>query len=290
MRGLYTAGVLELLMEKNIYIPYVIGVSAGACNGSSYISRQKDRNKLPIEYINHPNYMSLRNIVRKRQLFDMDFIFDELPKNLVPFDFQTFQQAKEKYIVGTTDIVTGEPVYYSKEEYFEQMLLLIRASSSLPFFSPVIDFEGRKLLDGGIVDPIPIKKSEEDGNKYNIVILTRDKTYRKNKAKMQWLFKYKYRDYPGIVEVIAKRHHIYNKTLDYLYEQEKLGKVFIFQPDELNNISSLERKSERLQALYDFGYKDAQTKYEKLEKWLKEIEYRGEENGENSKIRTERAN
>jgi predicted patatin/cPLA2 family phospholipase len=122
MRGTYTAGVLEFFMENELYIPYVIGVSAGACNGSSYISRQKDRNKIVnLEYVNKPKYLSARNFIKKRQLFDMDFIFHELPNVHVPFDYETFQTAQEQFIVGTTDISSGLPVYYSKEKHNEDI-------------------------------------------------------------------------------------------------------------------------------------------------------------------------
>lgn len=183
MRGVYTAGVLEYFMEKELYFPYVIGVSAGACMGASYVSRQKGRNKtVNIEYVSHPQYLSLGNYIRHKQLFGMDFIFDEIPNKLVPFHYDAFLKSDQTFKVGTTDCVTGEAVYYEKNDVEMDILTLLRASSSLPFIAPMIEYKGRKLLDGGIADSIPVKKSEEDGNVRNVVILTRNADYRKKKA------------------------------------------------------------------------------------------------------------
>jgi predicted patatin/cPLA2 family phospholipase len=269
MRGTYTAGVLEFFMENNLYLPYVIGVSAGACNGSSYISRQKERNKIVnLEYVNQPKYLSARNFLKKRQLFDMDFIFNELPNNHVPFDYHTFQAATEQFIVGTTDISTGEPFYFTKEHYNEHIPLLLRASSSIPFVAPVVEFQGSKLLDGGIADPIPLKKSEQDGNKYNIVILTRNKDYQKKQTKFTWLAKRIYKEYPALIDKLQKRHVIYNETLLHIEEQENKGNVFVFRPSESLKVSSIERNKDKLTKLYELGYNDAKSQYVKLLAWL----------------------
>ncbi|MRG85852.1 patatin-like phospholipase family protein [Salinibacillus xinjiangensis] len=269
MRGVFSAGVLQYLMEQELYFPYVIGVSAGACNGSSYISRQKERNKIVnIEYITHPEYISYKRFFTKRELFGMDFIFDRLPNELVPFDFDTFHQANEEFVVGTTDCETGEPVYYKKSTHQDHMLTLLRASSSLPFMAPEIEFEGRKLLDGGISDPIPIRKSEQDGNEKNIVILTRNRDYRKSPAKFNWLLKRKYGHYDGLVRAMMNRHEMYNQTIAYLEEQEKKGKVFIIRPTEKLEVGRIERNPDKLSALYDKGYEQAKSSLNQLKQFL----------------------
>ncbi|MBM7661995.1 putative patatin/cPLA2 family phospholipase [Bacillus mesophilus] len=162
MRGLYSAGVLDFFMEKELYFPYVIGVSAGACMAASYLSRQKGRNqKVNIDLVKDPRYLSWRNLLRKREMFGMDFLFDEVPNRLVPFDFDTFIEGSEEFLVGTTDCQTGQPIYFNKKDHGRNMLTIIRASSSVPFISSSVSYQDKILLDGGIADPIPIKKSQE---------------------------------------------------------------------------------------------------------------------------------
>ncbi|UOQ47378.1 patatin family protein [Gracilibacillus caseinilyticus] len=268
-RGVFTAGVLNFLMEQNIYIPYVIGVSSGACNGSSYISRQIERNKkVNIDYVSHPDYLSLRNWVTKRQLFGMDFLFDTLPNQLVPFDYHTFQSAKEEFVVGTTDCLTGEPVFYSKAEYAQDMMTVIRASSSLPVVAPPINFQSRVLMDGGIADPIPIVQSMKDGNQKNVVVLTRNRGYFKKRASQNWYIKRKYKDFPGLIKAIEKRHQVYNDTLQYLYEQEKQGNVFIISPNEKLTVGRVEKNKNKLMDLYRKGYQDTKKLKAPLQEFL----------------------
>jgi predicted patatin/cPLA2 family phospholipase len=268
MRGVYTAGILDFFMEKGVYLPYVIGVSAGACHGSSYVSRQPGRSKaVTVDYIEHPRYVSYRNFIRERSLFGMDFIFDELPNRLVPFDFPAFFQSRQEFVVGTTDCVTGDPVYFTKNQDAD-MLSVLRASSSLPLLSPPVSVDGYTLLDGGISDPIPIRKSEKDGNAKNIVILTRDKNYRKTPVKMEWMVRKLYPRYRKLVDKIIERHRIYNETLDYINKQEKDGNVFIIRPTNPVQVDRIEKNKEKLNNLYEQGYEDAQHAYEPLSQWL----------------------
>ncbi|SER19301.1 Predicted phospholipase, patatin/cPLA2 family [Gracilibacillus ureilyticus] len=268
-RGVYTAGILQFLMEKNIYIPYVVGVSAGACNGSSYISRQMERNKkVTIDYVDHPEYLSLRNFIKKRQLFGMDFIFDTLPNSLVPFDFETFNGAAEEFVVGVTDCYTGESIFYHKSDYAKDMLTLLRASSSLPFVAPAVDFHNRVLMDGGITAPIPIKQSIKDGNHKNVVILTRNRGYYKKPQTVNWYMRRKYREYPGLLKAIAERHMEYNETLNYLFEEEKKGNVFIICPTEKLTVGRVEKNKKKLTHLYEQGYQDVERVAEPLHEFL----------------------
>ncbi|WP_047986511.1 patatin-like phospholipase family protein [Ornithinibacillus californiensis] len=268
-RGVYTAGVLHHLMEEDIYLPYVIGVSAGACNGSSYISRQIDRNRaVNIDYIDHPDYLSLRNLIKKRQLFGMDFLFDSLPNQLEPFDFDSFYEAKEEFAVGVTDCMTGEPVFYKRKDYSKDILTVIRASSSLPLVAPVVPFDGRMLMDGGISDPIPIKQSEQDGNHKNVVILTRNRGYEKKPQSFSWYFRKKYKDYPGLLKAMEKRHAVYNETLQYIFEEEKKGNVLIIQPTEKLEVGRIERNKDKLTVLYNKGIVDAKKMSLELKEFL----------------------
>jgi len=268
-RGVYTAGVLRYLMEQEIYLPYVIGVSAGACNGSSYVSHQMDRNRaVNIDYIDHPDYLSFRNFIKKRQLFGMDFLFDRLPNELVPFDFQTFYGAKEEFVVGATDCITGEPVFYKKEDYAHDVLSIIRASSSMPLFAPAIHFDDRILMDGGIAAPIPIKQSEKDGNRKNVIILTRNKGYYKKPQSFGGYLRKKYREYPGLVKAMEKRHQVYNETLEYIDAEEKKGNVFVIRPSEKLKVSRIEKNKDKLTALYQQGMEDAAKVAEPLGEFL----------------------
>ncbi|WP_102027405.1 patatin-like phospholipase family protein [Salirhabdus sp. Marseille-P4669] len=269
MRGVFTGGVLRFFMEKDIYLPYVIGVSAGACNGSSYVARQMDRNKIVnIDYISHPDYISIKRFLTKRELFGMDFLFDILPNKLAPFDFETFNRAEETFVVGTTDCKTGKPVYFEKSAYEEHMLTIMRASSSIPYMAPIVEFEGRQLLDGGIADPIPIRKAEEDGYLKNIVILTRNKGYVKDKASFTWLIKRKFGEYKGLVEAILNRHELYNETVSYLEDQEAKGNVLLIRPPEKLDVGRVERNQQKLLKLYEQGFNEAKNNYDKILEFL----------------------
>jgi predicted patatin/cPLA2 family phospholipase len=267
MRGLYTAGILEFFMENDLYFPYVIGVSAGACMAASYLSRQKGRNKkVNIDLVNDPRYLSFRNFIRNREIFGMDFLFDEVPNRIVPFDFEVFLKGTEQFIVVTTDCQTGEAIYFNKREHGNHMLKIIRASSSLPFISSSVEYNQKLLLDGGIADPIPIKKSQEDGNRKNIVILTKPATEKKQPSRFSSLVKYK--KHPKIGEGLLKRHHIYNNTVSHLAFEEEMGNAFIIQPSMNVPVSGIERNQVKLQQLYELGYRDAQKQYKDLQIFL----------------------
>lgn len=269
MRGLYTAGVLEYFMEQNLYFPYNIGVSAGACMAASYLSRQKGRNKkVNLGYVEDKRYISFTNFIRKREVFGMDFIFDEIPNRLVPFDMDTFRNSPEKFVVVTTDCETGEPVYYDKTNHGDDLVLLLRASSSLPFVASSVEYQGRHLLDGGIVDPIPIKKAQEDGFEKNVIILTKPEGYYKRPSKLTSFLKYK--KHPKVSELLSVRYKIYNETMRYIDEQEKLGKVYVIRPSKTLPVGRMERNKERLEELYELGWHDAKGHYEKLQQFLAE--------------------
>ena len=269
MRGLYTAGVLEYFMEQNLYFPYNIGVSAGACMAASYLSRQKGRNKkVNLGYVEDKRYISFTNFIRKREVFGMDFIFDEIPNRLVPFDMDTFRNSPEKFVVVTTDCETGEPVYYDKTNHGDDLVLLLRASSSLPFVASSVEYQGRHLLDGGIVDPIPIKKAQEEGFEKNVIILTKPEGYYKRPSKLTSFLKYK--KHPKVSELLSVRYKIYNETMRYIDEQEKLGKVYVIRPSKTLPVGRMERNKERLEELYELGWHDAKGHYEKLQQFLAE--------------------
>lgn len=269
MRGVYTAGVLEYFMEKNQYFPYVIGVSAGACHAASYLSRQPGRNKsVTIDYIKHPDYISMRNLLTKKELFGMDLIFDQIPNNLVPFDFKTFHSAEEKFLIGTTDCITGKPVYFEKKDCTADILSIIRASSSLPFMAKAVSYQGKFLMDGGIADPIPIHKALKDGVQKNVIILTKKRGYRKKRSIFSKTARYFYKDFKGLSHALEIRWKLYNDTLDEIERLEDAGKVFVIRPQEDFKVKRTERDSIKLESMHKQGFLDAQCAYEPMVNWL----------------------
>lgn len=268
MRGLYTCGVLEFFMEKSLMFPYIVGVSAGACNAVSYITGQKGRNeKVNIEYVRDWRYMSLRNLLRTRSLFGMDFIFDEIPNKRVLFDYEAFEQSETELLVTATDCRTGKPVYFTKSEIGDRFEAL-RASASLPLIAPIVHYKGFELLDGGIADSIPIRKSIEDGNDKNVIVLTRNREYRKEPMKNTWLIRRAYHKYPELVEAVLQRYQNYNDTLDYIEQLEQEGRAVVIRPSMQLEVDRLEKNPEKLKRLLSVGYEDAKNANAAPEKFL----------------------
>lgn len=268
MRGLYTAGVLEYFMTQDLYFPYVIGVSAGACMAASYLSRQPGRNKaVNIDLVEDKRYLSFRNFIKKRELFGMDFLFDVIPNKLVPYDLDTYKNSPEQLVIGTTDCETGEAAYFGKDKHGDHLLTLLRASSSLPFIAPSVSYDNRILLDGGIIDPIPLKKAQTDGFQKNVIILTKPAGYYKLPSKTSGLFKYK--KHPKINQLLANRHQLYNDQLIHIKEEEEKGNVFVIRPSISMPVGRVEKNRTKLQNLYELGWQDAKKQMVKLEQYLK---------------------
>lgn len=268
MRGIYTTGVLDAFIDADLYFPYTIGVSAGACNASSYISKQKGRNKkIYLDYSRDPRYIGYKNLITKKSLFGMDFIFDELPNNLVPFDFDTFNSSESRFMIVATDCKTGKPVYFEKGKD-KDILTAMRASSSLPFLSPMVEYEDMLLLDGGISDSIPIHKSIEDGFDKNVIVLTRNRGYKKPPFKHTFLLKKFYRKYPNLIDAVLNRYKIYNESLDYIFKLEKENKAFIICPEKKIDIDRTEKDPVKLKKLYDEGYDETKKCLSRLNDWI----------------------
>lgn len=271
MRGLYTGGVLDVFLDTKIHFPYCIGVSAGASYLFSYVSNQRGRNwQVNGTYAIDKRYLSYRNLLKTGSIFGMDFIFKEIPNNLVPFDYEAFNAFQGKMIVGCTDCKTGKPVYFNdvpieKEEAFKH----IQASCSLPLLSTIQRVENLDLLDGGIADPIPIEKAFSDGAEKAVVVLTRPAGYSKKPSKGSALYTLKYgKNYPGIVSAMERRHRIYNETLERLSSYEQEGKVFIIRPSRQIDVSRLEKNQQVLKNLYDLGMHDATALMDSLKDFL----------------------
>lgn len=270
MRGVYTAGVLDYFMEKNLYFDDCYGVSAGACHISSYVSKQIGRSmKVTLDYINDKRYCSINSLIKTGDMFGVEMLYDIIPNKLELYDYETFNKFKGNFYSVVTNCKTGKAEYIKIKD-MKKDIIAVRASSSLPLLSRIVEINGKEYLDGGITDSIPIKKSIKDGHKKNVVILTRDKTYRKSKPKFLSLLKFKYKKYPNLVKAIENRYKIYNETLDFLEEEKAKNKVFIIQPKLPVKISRIEKDKDKLKELYNQGYEDAKELYEDLMKFLEE--------------------
>ncbi|MHA1765761.1 MAG: patatin-like phospholipase family protein [Promethearchaeota archaeon] len=269
-RIVHTAGILDYFLEKNLHFPYVIGVSAGASNSLSYVSRQIGRNKeVDIEYARDHRYSSLLTYVKTGSLFGMKFLFDDIPNKLVPFDYDVYFNSPTEHVIGATNSETGKTEYFYKSNLKKSDLMdTTIASCSLPFMGKIKFLNGKQYLDGGISDPIPIKKAIEDGFKKNVVILTQNAGYRKEPFKNFKLLKRIFRGYDGIEEVMMERHDIYNKTLDFLRDLEADCRVFIFRPQEPLQVGRTTKNKEKLENLYKQGYLLAKEKYKELIEWI----------------------
>ncbi|GAB3044557.1 patatin-like phospholipase family protein [Virgibacillus ainsalahensis] len=261
MRGAYTSGVLDFFHDEGIDFPLVTSASSAAIIGSSYIAKQRGRNyEILMEMGKNHKSISFERMIREKELFSMDFIFDKIPNELVPFDYESFSKAASKFIIGTTDLNTGSTVYHDSYGSKEDLLSIIRASCSLPILAPSISYKGNNLMDGGIGEAIPIKPSIDRGYRRHVVILSRNRGYIKKATKLNWLYKRVFKKHPEFAKLLKDRHILYNRTIKTLLEMEKRGEVFLIQPEEPLKVSRIEKSSEKLDQLYIQGYTEAKEK------------------------------
>ncbi|BCJ94619.1 patatin family protein [Anaerocolumna cellulosilytica] len=262
-RPIFSAGVMDALLDYGIMFPYCIGVSAGISNGFSYISKQKERNlKILINHRNDKRYISRRNFIKCRSLFGLDFIYDEIPNKLYPFDWNTFRNHKGEVLVGVTNARTG------KSEYLNGLttdtpFTMLRATCAIPLFFPAIEWQNEKYYDGGLADPIPIQKSIADGNEKNLIVLTRPSDYRKEYGRENDLvIRLIRRKYPELEKIIKNRHQVYNDTIAFCEELERAGKAIIIRPEY--PLNSFEKNTEVIQKNYQSGYNLAVREMERI--------------------------
>lgn len=262
MRGMFTAGVMDMLMENGIEFDGGIGVSAGAAFGVNYKSRQIGRviryNK---KFCNDKRYSGLHTLLTDGNLYSTTFCYGEVPLKYDVFDFDTYRQNPMEFYVVCTDIETGLPFYRKYEGWEDHGFDWIRASASMPIVSQIVEIDGHKYLDGGIADSIPIRFFESLGYDRNVVILTQPKNYVKKKNELIPLLKLQYRNYPKMVEAMERRHTVYNETLAHISRKEKAGKLLVIRPGQKLEIGRAEKNPDRLQAVYDIG---RQAAFERL--------------------------
>lgn len=257
MRGLYTSGVLDYFLDHQISVNYVIGVSAGACNGISYLSNQKGRSyRVNTNYISDKRYLSLSNFIKTKSLFGLDFIFDVIPHELDVFDYETFLNSPIEYKLGVTDVLTGRPVYFDKT-HLDHDSTILKASSSIPVFSPIIEYQNGLYLDGGATDSIPVKQALADGCDHVIIVLTRDRSYIKKPESFRLIYSNVLKKYPNLIKALDNRHVTYNDTLKFIKELEQQQKATVIAPTSPLKIGRFEKNINKLKNIYELGYLDA---------------------------------
>lgn len=264
MRGLFSAGILDVMMERDIKVDGIVGVSAGACFGCNYVSHQPGRVlRYNMNLKNDPRYMGLRSLISTGNLMGAEFAYHTLPDELDLFDKKTFAQSPVEFHVVCTDVNTGEPVYKRLTAPVDyEFMEWIRASSALPLVSHPVKIGDQLLLDGGMSDSIPLKYFQEQGFERNIVILTQPKGFTKERTKLMPLFRAFMKRYPAIIEAMNRRHIMYNAQLEYLAQEERAGRIIVIAPEDTLPIGRTEQNGKRMQQVYQMGREIAEKVFQ----------------------------
>ncbi len=255
MRGVFTSGVLDALMKHEVYFPYVVAVSAGACNGVSYISKQPRRARWSnIDMLEKYDYISLHSLIHNGSIFDPDILYDRFPNEFIPFDYDTYEQNPTVYEIVTTNCLTGRAMYLSERYNHKRLTQIIKASSSLPFVAQVTEVDGIPMLDGGIVDSIPIVRSIDTGHAENVVVLTRNRGYRSTEPDIK-IPRFIYGDYPRLRVALSRRTEEYNKQLDLIERMEDWGEIIVIRPQRPLEVGRITQDVNKLERLYEEGFR-----------------------------------
>ncbi len=269
MRGMFTAGVMDVLMESGISFDGAIGVSAGAAFGCNYKSGQIGRVlRYNTRFVRDKRYCGWRVFLKTGNMFSTDFCYAEVPLKHDLFDFEAYKQNPMEFYLVATDVETGKAVYHKYEGFEDHGFDWIRASASMPLVSRIVEIDGMKLLDGGIADSIPVRYFESIGYDRSIAVLTRPKGYVKDKSSMMTLSRLKYRKYPAFIKALEQRHTVYNETLSHIEKQEAEGKLFVLRPPKELPVSRVEKDPEKLKAAYDIGRQTASEQLEGIKNFL----------------------
>lgn len=254
MRGVFTCGVLDSLMDRGIRFPYTIGVSAGACNGLSYMSGQRGRAKYSnIDLLDKHKFIGLRHLLFKGNIMDFDLLFDEFPNRIIPYDYDRYANCEERFEMVTTECQTGRACYFEEKNDPKRIIDIVRASSSLPYVCPIAEVDGVKMLDGGIADSLPIERARSLGYDNNVVVVTRNKGYRKS-DKLSFVPPFAYAKYPALREALRRRNMEYNRQISYIESLEERGEIVVIRPQKPIEVGRMERDTKRLLGLYEEGY------------------------------------
>ena len=268
MRGLFTAGVIDVLMENGVEFPAFVGVSAGAAFGCNYKSRQIGRalryNK---RFCRDPRYCSFRSLFKTGDVFGAQFCYHEVPNTLDPFDGKAFNENPVAFYLVASDVETGKPFYKRLDRADDTAYEWIRASASMPIVSRVVELDGKKFLDGGVTDSIPLAFMERQYDR-NVVVLTRPRDYQKQPASKLWLYRLTLRKYPNMLRAVRERHLMYNEQRAHVFAQEKAGKAFVICPDKPLEVGRMEHDPEQLQKAYDTGRQTALRQLGALKRFM----------------------
>lgn len=270
MRGIYTAGVLDFLLEKDLFFAQTYGVSAGACHACSYLSKQRGRAfRIGTNYLNDKRYCSFYSLITTGDLFGAKMCYDTIPNELDLYDYDTFSAYPGEFFAVVTNCRTGQAEYLPVRELHRDVIA-VQASSSLPLLSRMVPIGGELYLDGGASDSIPLGQSIRAGNRKNLVILTQCPTYHKKPNKTAPLIRLRYPRYPQVAKAMATRHVRYNEALELVRSEQRAGRAFVIQPKTTPAIGRTEKDLKKLRALYEEGYRDASECWDKLEQFLAE--------------------
>ena len=254
LRGVFTCGVLDCFMDHGIRFPFTVGVSAGACNGLSYMSGQKGRAKASnIDLMDKYHYVGFRYLLSQKCIMDFKLLFEDFPKKIIPYDYDTYFSNPDRFVMVTTNCLTGKAEYLEERKSSERVMSIVRASSSLPFVSPITYVDGIPMLDGGITDSIPVEYAMSQGYDKSVVVLTRNKGYRKKESKMP-LARMIYRKFPELQNALHQRNAVYNKTMDLIEKLEEEGRILVIRPVKPVKVGRMEKDTDKLRALYKEGY------------------------------------
>lgn len=270
-RGVFTSGALDYLMEKDTYVSHVIGVSAGACNAVDYVSKQigRTRDCMIIKGKEYNYHNGFRAFIKEKSVLDMELVFEKYPREIYPFDHETYFASETVCELVTTNCVTGKAEYMTEDSDFDRLLRICRASSSMPLISPIVNIDDVPYLDGGLSDSIPVKHALGVGNEKVVVILTRNPGYRKQPMTkgMANLYRRAYKKYPELVRTTIRRNYIYNKQMELVEKLEHEGKIYVFRP-LIPTVSRLEKDYDTLMNFYEHGYCLMKRDYDNMMRYL----------------------
>ncbi len=258
MRGVFTCGVLDYFMDNGIRFPYTIGVSAGACNGLSYMSYQRGRAKYSnIDLLEKYKYIGIKHYIKKRNIMDFDLLFHEFPESIIPYDYDAYFSNPDRFEMVTSNCLTGKAEYFEERSNKDRVIDIVKASSSLPILCPVTYVDDVPMLDGGICDSIPVVRAMEQGYKKNVVVLTRNEGYRKESKDVK-IPGFIYRKYPAMRDALSHRNSVYNAQLELVEKLEADGDIFVIRPQEPIIVDRIEKDVDKLTDLYQQGYECGQ--------------------------------
>lgn len=270
MKGIYTGGVLDFFMDREIWFSDCYGVSAGACHLCNYMSRQRGRSyRISVNYLDMKQYCGGWSLLRTGDLFGVDMNYGLIPDYLDPYDYDAADRYEGRGFAVATNIRTGKPAYFPMKN-LRKDIIAVRASSSLPLVSRNVAIDGELYLDGGISDPIPVRKSIRDGNGKNVIVMTKEEGFVREPVGAQLaLMKARYLRYPKVYELMRERHLSYNATVQYIEEKQSKGELFVIRPKQKSEVGRIEKDREKMKALYEEGYRDAQECYAELMEYLR---------------------